>query len=633
MSNKDKIKALSTRAQCREKISVWYGSPDNYSHGLREVITNSIDEINNNFESGKIFVELKNDNRTVIVKDTGRGIPLDGKSLNDKGEEVENYKLLFETLFAGSNYDNNENGKETGGVNGVGTCVLNHTSDLFKVISCRNGNKYQVEYKDGGEFVGFEHLGKTTEHGTTMEFKLSDEVYTKVEYDAEELKDICEHFAATNNKLKITFKYKEEIFEYNFSSIEDYFNRKSTECETDKFKVNNFTFEEEGERNRISFIIACAKDTTFQETYLNGIYLPKKGTINDGIIKGFRLCMNRYMRDKNMYEAKEKQINDKDVEAVINFIATVNSTNQSYEGQTKFATDKELYETLVKKLIEQQFEYFSVEQPFVVEAMAKAILINKRANERASASIDRIKKKLQANATTINNRIDKFVDCEQRYGGELFITEGDSAKGAIVLARDEVWQAAYPLRGKMKNVLKSGVDKLLENKEIEDMLRIFECGVEVKIKGLNLFDKDKLRWSKIIFATDADPDGDHIFCLGLTFIYVLVPTLIKEGKIYRLLTPLYEIRDKKTDEMYYAYNDNEKDEVISKLKEYQISRVKGLGEADSEVMEDCINMENPNYVQVTWDEAEAIYNKMNQWMGEDIAARKEIITENLYKYI
>lgn len=633
MENKDKIKALSTRAQCRDKISVWYGSPDNYSHGLREVITNSIDEINNNFESGKIFVELKDDNKTVIVEDTGRGIPLTGKSFNDKGEEIENYKLLFETLFAGSNYDNNENGKETGGVNGVGTCVLNHTSDVFKVTSFRNGNAHIVEYKDGGDFVKFEDLGKTSKHGTRMEFKLSDEVYTSTEYNPDELKDICKHFAAINNKVKISFTYKEETFNYGFDSIEDYFNKNSTACETDKFKVDNYIFEEEGERNRISYIIACAEDTTFQETYLNGIYLPKKGTIHDGIIKGFRLCMNRYMKDKNMYEAKEKQINDKDVEEVINFVASVNSTNQSYEGQTKFATNKELYETLVKKLIENQFEYFVTENPFEVEKMAKSILINKRAKEKAGASIDRIKKKLQVSSNAINNKIEKFVDCEAKFGGELFITEGDSAKGAIVLARDEEWQAAYPLRGKMKNLLKHGIEKLLDNEEVRDIILIMGCGVEVKVKGVNMFDLSKCRWKRIIFATDADPDGAHIFCLGITFMYILCPTLLKEGYIHRLMTPLYEIRDRKTDEMHYAYSEYEKEDILKNLKDYQISRVKGLGEADSKVMEDCISMDNPNYIQVTWDDAEAIVKKMEQWMGEDIVSRKEIIAERLYKYI
>lgn len=633
MSNKDQIKALSTRSQCRDKISVWYGSADNHYHGLKEVITNSIDEINNNFENGNIYLKLENDNETVIVEDTGRGIPLDGTSFNDKGEEVENYKLLFETLFAGSNYDNNENGKETGGVNGVGTCVLNHTSDIFKVTSYRNGNAYSVEYKDGGDFIEFKNLGKTDKHGTRMEFKLSEEVYTNTVYSSEDLKDICEHFAATNNKVKITFEYNGETFEYKFDSLLDYFNKKSTESETDKFEVDNFIFEEENERNRISFIISAAKEEVFQETYLNGIYLPKKGTINDGIIKGFRLCMNRYIKDKNMYESKEKQINDKDVEAVLNFVATVNSTNQSYEGQTKFATNKELYETLVKKLIEQQFEYFKVEQPFVVEAMAKSILINKRANERATASIDKIKKKLQNNTNNINNKIEKFVDCKNKKGGELFIAEGDSAAGAIVLARDELWQAVYPIRGKMKNMLKAKIDKCLDNEEVTDIYKILECGIDLKLKNMNLFNIDNLRWDKIVIASDMDVDGAHIFCLVIATIYKLSPELLRQEKVYRLMTPLFEIRDLKDDSMYYAYSDKQKDDILKKVKNAQVSRVKGLGESDSGVMEDCLDMENPNYLRVTWDDAKKIADKMEQWMGNDIESRKKIIAENLYRYL
>lgn len=633
MENKDKIKALSTRAQCRDKISVWYGSADNFTHGLREVITNSIDEINNNFDHGEIYVELKDDNKTIIVEDTGRGIPLTGKSFNDKGEEIENYKLLFETLFAGSNYDNNENGKVTGGVNGVGTCVLNHTSDIFKVTSFKNGESHIVEYKDGGELVKFESLGKTQKHGTRMEFKLSDEVYTNTEYDIEELKDICKHFAAINNKVKITLTYKEEVNKYEFNSIEDYFDKNATECETDKFKVDNYIFEEEGETNKISYLISCAKETTFQETYLNGIYLPKKGTIHDGIIKGFRLCMNRYMKDKNMYESKEKQINDKDVEEVISFVASINSTNQSYEGQTKFATNKELYEVLVKKLIEVQFEYFTTENPFEVERMAKTILINKRAKERASASIDKIKKKLQNNSNNISNKIEKFVDCKNKKGGELFIAEGDSAAGAITLARDEQWQAVYPIRGKMKNMLKAKIDKCLDNIEITEIYRILECGIDMKLKNMNLFNIDNLRWDKIVIASDMDVDGAHIFCLVIATIYRLSPELLKQGKVYRLMTPLFEVRDLKTDEMHYAYTDKQKDDLLKVVKNAQVSRVKGLGESDSSVMEDCLNMENPNYLRVTWNDAKKIADKMEQWMGNDIEARKEIIANNLYRYL
>lgn len=634
MSNKDEIKALSTRAQCRDKISVWYGSSDNYCHGLKEVITNSIDEINNNFESGKVFVELKEDNETVIIEDTGRGIPLNGVSLNDKGEEVENYKLLFETLFAGSNYDNNENGKETGGVNGVGTCVLNHTSDVFKVTSFRDGNAYSVEYKDGGEFIEFKNLGKTQKHGTLMEFKLSKEVYTNTVYNPEELKDICKHFAAANNKVEIKFIYGEETEIYKFNSLEDYFDRNSTDNETDKFSVNNHIFEEEGERNRISYIITCAKDETFQETYLNGIYLPKKGTINDGIIKGFRLCMNRYIKDKGMYEAKEKQINDKDVEAVINFIATVNSTNQSYEGQTKFATDKQLYENLTKKLVEQQFEYFKVEQPFVVESMAKAILINKRANEKASASIDRLKKKLQA-SNNITEKLENYVDCDIEKGGELFIAEGWSAAGAILLARDASYQAIYSLKGKPLNILKAEYDKIFKNKEIEGLIKVLGCGIETNNKKHNMFDINNLKFDKVIISVDMDPDGiGHICPLLLTIFYKLTPELLKQGKVYVLMTPLFEIRNKKTDEMIYAYNEEMKNNIIKGKEElYDIGRCKGLGETNPEIMADCIKRENPNYLPISWDDAKAISESFEVMMGNLDKERKEYIEENLHLYI
>lgn len=643
MTNKDVMKSLSTRSQCRNQIHIWFDSADNYLHGERELIVNGCDTINNNYEEGVITVTLDEDLRTLTTEDTGAGMPLAGKSINHEGKEVDNYKLILETLFASTNYDNKKNGKETGGVNGVGTCVLNHTSDYFEVISCRNGEKHRIVYEDGGNLVSFDNLGKTDKHGTIVKFKLSDEVYTNVTYTPEEIEQECLHFAASNNKIKFIFKYKDIVKEFKFNSIQEYYDKYATKSETGFFRVDNNIIEEEVvekkesfiERNRYSFLISCAEGDTFQESYLNGIHLAKGGTINEGVIKGIRACMHKYISDKNLYEPKEKAINDKDVEAVLNFIATVNSNNQSYSGQTKFATEKKLYRDQMIKLIKDQFEIFAVENPIDVEAMANSILNAKRASEKAKLSVDRIRNKLkQATKSMALNKMDKFINCRSKKGGMIFIAEGDSAATALKHARDSECQAIYALKGKMENILKKNRLKSIDNKEIKELIAIFGCGVEIEIDGYSLFDLENFRFDDgIAIATDADPDGGHIFCLAVTFIFMLFPTLLKKKKVFKLLTPLYEIRNKKTDEMHYAYNETEKEEIISKLDSYHIARCKGLGETDSDVLKDCMNPEDPNLQLIDWEDAEAIAKKMEAWMGDDVTDRKQYIYDNLDKYL
>ena len=192
--SKDTIKKLDTRQQCREKLPIFFGSRDNYTHGVKEVIANAIDEISNNFENGDIYVTLHDDNKTISIKDTGRGIPID-----EKTDGTPNYELLFETLFAGTNFENNQNDKVAVGTNGCGTCVLNHTSKLFKVTAARNGKITELLYHDGGDFQHIKTVGETNEHYSEFEFLLDDEVYANTVYIPEEIDLICKYNAAVNS--------------------------------------------------------------------------------------------------------------------------------------------------------------------------------------------------------------------------------------------------------------------------------------------------------------------------------------------------------------------------------------------------------------------------------------------------
>lgn len=623
---KDTIKSLTTRDQCRVKISVWYGSADNYLHGFREVMANSCDEINNNFDKGIIEVELFEDLKTISVKDTGRGIPIEGKT-----DGKPNRVLLFETLFSGTNYDNEENGKITTGTNGVGTCVLNHTSTLFKVESYRGKKLHELIYENGGEFKSFKSydnplINEEYTTGTKITFKLDDDVYTKTEYVYDEVIDICDKIASVNPNIKFVIKHKDDIRNISYKSLQDYFINTMGNERSFESIVKTF---DKPEKNIYEIVLTGSLENNKQYTFLNGTYLPEQGSIYDGIINGIRLYSNNYFKSNNMYKSKEKNLTNKDVQGAVSFICKVESVNVSFSNQTKFSTAKKLYEELGKEYIQEMLEIWKNEEPMEFKRLMDVILVSKRSNEKVQDYMSKTKKKLQE-TITVENRVDGYVDCKE-YGEDsmLFVCEGRSALGSIVLARDAKNQAVFPLRGKILNILKSPYDKIFKNKEIEGLVKVLGCGVESKTTKI---DFDKLRFGKLVIATDADCDGFHIQCLVLTMIYRLMPTLLERGHVYILDTPLFEIRDLKEDKMYYAYSDKEKDEIISKLSKYQVSRNKGLGELEPTTMSMCIKEGSNTIRKVQWEEIEEVNKWFETLMGEDLQTRKEYIKDNLHKY-
>ena len=626
--SKDKIKSQDTRQQCREKLPVWYGSNDNYLHGLRECLANSTDEINENFDKGTIVVTLHKDNKTISIFDTGRGMPIMAKT----GDKF-NHELLFETLFAGTNYDNNENGKITTGTNGVGLCVLNHTSTYFGVESCNNGLEAQIIYEDGGRLKSKFKEKRNKDSYSLVTFTLDPEVYTNVEYNINEIKEIVKRVAAVNHKIIYKVAYEEEETVYSYNSISHYFKEEKVNNSTDILSMEEVKYEDANELNYVQISLAGSPDAQFQETYLNGTYLPEQGTIYDGIINGTKLFFNKYMKDNGLYNKNEKAINNKDVEGALNFICYFRSTKVSFSNQTKFSTTKKLYKDIAQKYIQTTLEVLAAEQPMEISTLANQILVNKRASEKANQSLEKLKKKLQGEVNNITNKIKAFTDCKNKKGGQLFIAEGQSAAGSIVLARNSEWQAVFALRGKLLNILKTDINKIFDNEEIKNLVSILGCGVELKNKNASLFDKSKLKFNDIIIATDADPDGLHIQALVLTALYIIAPTLIKDGHVYILDTPLFEIRDLKTDKMHYAYTEQQKEEILSKLSKYRISRNKGLGEVDADTMAVCIDVKQGTKRQVQWTQAEEIAKNFETFMGNDLDSRREYIRQNLHRYI
>ena len=541
--SKDKIRRLDHREQSREKISIWYGSADNYEHGLKEVLANATDEIINNFDKGTINVELMEDMKTLVVQDSGRGIPMDGET-----DGTPNYELLFLILFAGTKYG--EGGEMDGsytGTNGSGQTVLNYTSSLFEVASVRNGKEYHIKFEDGGILSESITERKTDkESGTTVKFRLDPEIYTETEFTNEQVKSIVKRYAVSSNKITINYKHKDEEVAYHYDHLEEYFDEVIGDTSTSSVRHgDSVMFDDGGEKTSIELAIATTTEIV-QESYLNINYLPNGGAINNGIINGVKLYMNKFCRDNSLFPKGVRSFADSDIEESISFVAVMLSNNVEFSNQTKLDTQKKIYYEVAKKRVSQMLEVMEVEDKKGFDAIVKHLLLVQKDNASNQRQKEKLRKELTKKIDNLNNSIEKFVD--SRIHGEeaeLYLAEGDSAHGSVVLARDGKFQASLPMGGKFLNVAKANtLEAIVKNEIIMNVIRVLGCGVELgkKHKDVAPFDISKLRYGKIIIASDEDADGKQITSLVITLFHTLMPEIIKQGKLYIAKTPLYEIK-------------------------------------------------------------------------------------------
>lgn len=629
--SKDTIRALSQKEQAREKVSVWFGSKENYYHPFIEVLLNGADEINNNFNDGTIIVKLHENQKMISVSDTGRGLPIEGKT-----DGVNNYELLLLTLFAGTNYDNNENGKETTGTNGVGLTVTNYCSKYFSATSKRNHKQHKIVFSDGGEIL--EPLTSTKNDdettGTTITFELDDTVFSHTKYDVEEIKNIIKRTAGACRKITFKFEHNNETIIYKYDDLEDYFKEINHNNTSGIIVASEKMFNLENETNKMELIFTTSPDN-IQQSFLNGTFLKEGGSINDGIVAGVKTFVNKYCKEKKMLNDKIGNISDDDVRDSLSFVCNFKSTKTEFANQTKFSTNKKLYENIAKQYVQTVLEIHKIEQPKEFEKLVNHILEVQKFNSSSIANKNALKKKL---SEKINNftKIEGLVDCKQHgENAEIFICEGKSALGSVVTARNPIFQAGVAIRGKITNCLKTSLNEIFKSQIVIDLIKILGCGIETdrKNKDLGAFDESALRYGKIIIATDMDADGYQIACLLLTMFYRLTPKLIEHERIYIALTPLFEIKDMNTNKSYYAFSEEEKENIISKLDRYKISRNKGLGELDAKIMSETgVNPETRTIVKVTMDNARAMSNAFDIWMNETVTERKNIIMNELDKY-
>lgn len=638
---RETIKALTPREQARQKLSIWFGSRDNIYHPLIESIANGIDEINNHFDRGTIKITIDNQTHKneslIVVQDSGRGIPIGGET-----DGIKNYTLLFEKLFAGTKYDNDSSQANTG-TNGVGNTVINYTSKFFECQSRYNDKLHIVKYENGGKNLKYDTQVSPGESFSQFSFILDNSVYSSSQYNMDTVGDIIKHFSVVSNKIIFLFEFidedgtkKDETFHYD--NINDYFHELIHGQNTSEIiKLENIvTLNEQNENNSYNMVLTTTPET-FQESYLNGTYLRNGGSINSGVIDGARQFINQYCKSQKIFNRNFKSLDRDDIENSLSFIVNVNSSNVEYENQTKISTQKKLYRSQIKKITNDLLKQQSLTNESQFKKLIRHVVEvhkNNKVNDRAQK---RLKKKLTENINSLNNRVDQLMDCDKHdENSELFIVEGLSAKGSIAAARDSAYQAVYPLRGKILNVMKANSSDIMGNEVITDLVKTLGTSMNLNInkKSSLHFDISKSRFGKIVIASDADPDGMQINSLVITMVHKLMPDFISQGRVYIAQTPLY-IVSYNDDTKEYLHTEDEKAKwKPSKNVKYTISRAKGLGELSAKVMaETGMDVNTRDIIKINEDNSRQFEKYLNLWMGIDNGGRKSEIDDNLYKYI
>ena len=392
-------------------------------------------------------------------------------------------------------------------------------------------------------------------------------------------------------------------------------------------------------RVKITASLCFSNKIQLKEYYQNSSFLEHGGAPEKAFRNAFVYQVDNYLKSNGKYVKSDSKINYQDVEDCLIFVVSSFSTQTSYENQTKKAITNKFIQEAMTDFFRQLLEVYFLENKLEAEKITNQILINMRSRIKAESTRINIKKTLQS-SNDMTSRVEKFVDCRSRDVNEreIFIVEGDSALGACKQARDSSFQAIIPVRGKILNCLKSEYDKIFKSDIIVDLIKVLGCGVEVnskKSKEGSSFNIDDLRWNKVIICTDADVDGFQIRTLILTMIYRLMPTLIKEGKVYIAESPLYEVRYK--DETWFCYTEKEKADVLAELGnvKYTIQRSNGLCENDADMMWlTTMNPKTRRLIKIEPDyNPEAVADKFDLLLGDNLQGRKDHIAENGHLYI
>ncbi len=639
------IKALKGADRVRLRPSVIFGSDglDGCEHSYFEILSNSVDEAREGY-GDEIITTVFLDG-SIEVKDHGRGVPLG----YNEAEGRYNWELIYCELYAGGKYSNNEDDsvyQYSLGLNGLGSCATQYSSEYFEVISSNGTTVSEMSFRKGepyGEFKTRTIEKKDLRHGTIQKWRPDREVFTDTAIPRSYFETVLKTQSAANAGVKFILNF--EVSEGTFETQEYYYENGIHDYMKDMVGDNTLTepvywqFETSGRdredlpeyKLKGEFLWCVSSRVNALRYFHNSSFLDEGGSPDDAVKRAFTYGVDKKLKAAGKYNKNESKIKFTDIEDCLVFISNSFSTVTSYANQTKKAITNTFIADAMTSFLKEQLEFFFIEKPADGERFLNQVLINKRSREKAENTRIDVKKAL-ATSNDVAGRVEKFVACRSKdpEKRELYIVEGDSAMGSCKLGRDSEFQAIIPVRGKTLNCLKSTYEKIFKNDIIVDLLKVIGCGVEIsekKVKGnISPFDIASLKWSKIIICTDADEDGFQIRTLLLTMFYKLLPTLIKEGRIYIAETPLYEISTK--DDVFFAYDEKEKADVLEKIgnKKYNIQRSKGLGENEPDMMwRTTMNPETRRLIRVS--EADAVLTEQifDTLLGENLAARKEFI--------
>ncbi len=647
--NDDSIVSLKGADRVRKRPAVIFGSDgiEGCEHSMFEILSNSIDEAREGY--GKKIIVRRFLDKSIEVEDEGRGIPVDF----NKREDRFNWELVFCEMYAGGKYKNNsgENYEFSLGLNGLGTCATQYSSEYMDVEVLRDGFKFNLHFEKGENIGGLQKTEFRHRHtGTKIRWKPDLDVFTDIDIPLEFYKDTMKKQAVVNSGVRFILYDEQEggAFEqYEFyyeNGIVDYLTELSGGKE--KTSIQYIEAERRGRdredkeeyKMKMSFAFCFNNEVNVIEYYHNSSFLEYGGAPDKAVRNAFVYAIDKYLKANGKYTKNESKIQFVDVQDSLCLISNSFSTVTSYENQTKKAINNKFIQEAMTEFLREQLGIYFIENKMDAEKIAEQVLVNKRSRETAERTRVNIKKKLDGKMDALN-RVKKFVDCRSKdlSKREVYIVEGDSALGACKLGRDSEFQAIMAIRGKILNCLKADYDRIFKSDIIIDLMKVLGCGIEISSKhnkDLSSFDLDNLRWSKIIICTDADVDGYQIRTLVLTMLYRLAPTLIEKGYVYIAESPLYEINVK--DKTYFAFDEKEKADIMKKVegKKYTIQRSKGLGENQPEMMwETTMNPETRRLIKVMPEDAERTQAVFELLLGDNLAGRKEHIAENGYKYI
>ncbi len=621
--NASQIQVLEGLEAVRRRPGMYIGSTDERGlhHLVQELVDNSIDEALAGY-CDTITVTIHEDG-SCSVRDNGRGIPVDIHEKYQKpAVEVALTVLHAGGKFGGGGY------KVSGGLHGVGLSVVNALATDLHVEVRRAGKIHVQHYKRGDAVDELTVTGKTDETGTCVQFWPDPEVFETVVFDFDNLKKRLRELAFLNKGIRITIEDKREehkaleSFHYEGGIIEfvEFLNK-------NKVLLLEKPLYFEGVKGTSTVEVAMQYNDGYNETvytYANNIQTHEGGTHLTGFRNALTKVINEYARKYKLLKDAEQNLSGEDVREGLTAIVSVKLEEPQFEGQTKTKLGNSEIRPITESIVSEKLEAFLEENPSVAKGIIEKCLMASRAREAARKARELTRRKSSLDSFSLPG---KLADCSEKDPTkcEIYIVEGDSAGGSAKEGRDRKTQAILPLRGKILNVEKTRLDKMLQNNEIRSMITAFGAGIDVE------FDESKLRYHKIICMTDADVDGSHIRTLLLTFFFRHMPQLITGGYVYAAQPPLFKVTMTRTKQVHYCYSDAELNEFLDSInrQNYEVSRYKGLGEMSSEQLyETTMNPETRILKRITMKDAIAADQIFTILMGDEVEPRRQFIEEN-----